>query len=200
MIVHTARSTDHAIDPDILARWSPRSFADDVLPQADLLTMLEAARWAPSAFNAQPWHFIYSQRGSASWSDLIDLINPFNRDWAQHAAALIFLASCTTRTTSTGTALPSRSHAFDAGAAWSLLALQATKLGWHAHAMQGLDHERAPAVLALPAHWRVEIAIAIGRRGDGSGLAEALRARETPSQRRALTEITSEGRFPPDRI
>ena len=200
MSIHPSRSTDHAIDPDILARWSSRSFTDEPIPQAELMSMIEAARWAPSAFNAQPWHFIHTRRGSASWDGLIELINPFNRAWTQHAAALVFLASNSTRTTSTGTVLASRSHSFDAGAAWSLFAMQATRQGWSVHPMQGFDQERAPGVLGLPDGWRLEIAIAVGRRGDGSDLSDDLRAREKPSQRRALAEISSEGRFPPDRI
>lgn len=190
------RSTAHAIDPDMLARWSPRSFASDAeISQADLLTILEAARWAPSAFNAQPWHFIYARRNSESFADLVDLLAPFNRDWAQHGAALIFIASQTMRADSKGGLSPSRSHAFDAGAAWGMLALQTTKLGWHAHGMAGLDHDKAMEVLGLPEGWRVEIAVAIGKKGDGSTLSEALLAREIPSQRRPLDEVASEGRF-----
>ncbi|SMQ85853.1 Nitroreductase [Devosia lucknowensis] len=197
MTIHPARSTDLAIDPDILGRWSSRSFTGEALPISDLMIMIEAARWAPSAFNAQPWHFIHARRGSPSWDGLVALINPFNRSWAQHAAALIFVASKTTRTTSTGTVLASRSHSFDAGAAWALLAMQATKMGWAVHPMQGFDQEQAPQVLGLPDGWKLEIAIAVGRRGDGTGLSEDLKAREKPSQRKPITDISSEGRFPP---
>ncbi len=195
MSAHSSRLTEHNIDPDILTRWSPRAFTDDSMSEKDLLTILEAARWAPSAFNAQPWHFIYARRGSADWADFVDLLAPFNKDWAQHSAALIFIASQTTRANSKGEKSPSRSHAFDAGAAWGLLALQATKLGWRAHGMAGLDHEKAIVRLELPEDWRIEIAVAIGREGDSSSLAESLRAREVPSQRKPLAEIASEGRF-----
>lgn len=191
----SSRLTDHSIDPDILDRWSPRSFASDSLPEADLMAMLEAARWAPSAFNAQPWHFLYARRGEADWEDFVALLAPFNQEWAQHAAALVFIASQTMRANSKGEKSPSRSHAFDAGAAWGLLALQATKLGWRAHGMAGLDHARAMDRLGLPEDWRIEICVAIGRQGDGSGLTETLRAREVPSQRRPLSAISSQGRF-----
>lgn len=190
-----SRISEHAIDPDMLARWSPRSFAADAMPASDLLTILEAARWAPSAFNAQPWHFIYARRGGADWDDFVALLAPFNREWAQHAGALVFIASQTMRSNSRGETSPSRSHAFDAGAAWGLLALQATKLGWRAHGMAGLDHEKAIERLGLPEDWRIEIAVAIGRQGDGTGLSDSLRAREMPSQRKPLAEIVSEGRF-----
>jgi nitroreductase len=190
------RSNQHRIDPDMLARWSPRAFTDESIPQADLLTILEAARWAPSAFNAQPWHFIYADRTSEHFAKLVDLLAPFNQDWARHAAALVFIASRTTRTSSDGaTESPSTTHAFDAGAAWSLLALQATKLGWHAHGMSGLDHARAAVELGLPPEWRIEIAVALGRQGDAAGLPETLRSRETPSPRKPLESIISEGVF-----
>lgn len=195
MSAASSRLTDHRIDPDILARWSPRSFTDETMPEADLLTILEAGRWAPSAFNAQPWHFIYARRGTADWDDFVDLLAPFNRDWAQHAAALVFIASQTMRANSKGEKSPSRSHAFDAGAAWGLLALQATKLGWRAHGMAGLDHDRAMDRLGLPDDWRIEIAVAIGREGAADSLSESLRAREVPSQRKPLREIASAGRF-----
>jgi len=190
------RSTEHRIDPDMLARWSPRAFADESIPQADLLAILEAARWAPSAFNAQPWHFIYAGRESEHFATLVDLLAPFNQGWAKHAAALVFIASRTTRTSADGTSeSPSTTHAFDAGAAWGLLALQATKLGWHAHGMSGLDHARAAVELGLPPEWRIEIAVALGRQGDAGSLPEALRSRETPSPRKPLADIISEGRF-----
>lgn len=190
------RTSTHAIDPDMLARWSPRSFSDAEMSEDELLTILEAARWAPSAFNAQPWHFVYARRGTAHWDDLVALLSPFNSEWAQHAAALVFVVSQTTRANSKGEKSPSRSHAFDAGAAWGMLALQATKLGWHAHGMAGLEHEKAMPRLGIPEDWRIEIAVAIGKQGDGSLLSEALRARETPSVRKPLDEIASEGRFP----
>lgn len=189
------RSTEHRIDPDMLARWSPRAFSTEIMPEADLLTVLEAARWAPSAFNAQPWHFIYARRDSAAWDGFVDLLNPFNQAWAQHASALVFIASNLTRADSKGERLPVRSHAFDAGAAWGLMALQATKLGWHAHAMAGFDHDRAMAALGVPEDWRLEVAVAIGRRGEATSLPEGLREREVPSPRKPLAEIATEGRF-----
>jgi len=189
------RSTDHLIDPDMLARWSPRSFTDENIGDVELMTLFEAARWAPSAFNGQPWHFVYARRGSADWQKFVDLLVPFNQEWAQHAAALVFVASRVSQKNAEGQLQTTRSHAFDAGAAWSMLALQAIKLGWHAHAMGGFDHDRAMSELGVPEGWRIEVAVAIGRQGDGSRLNETLRSREVPSQRKPLTEIVSEGRF-----
>jgi len=84
----TARTPDHPVEDIFVSRWSPRAFDRSEMPEADLKTILEAARWAPSAFNVQPWRFVYARRGEAGWDDLVGLLNPFNRDWAQHASAL----------------------------------------------------------------------------------------------------------------
>ena len=97
---------------------------------------------------------------------------------------------------STGKQTPSPTHTFDAGAAWAQLGLQATRSGWRAHAMAGFSHERARAELNVPAHYRIEAAVAIGRQGDPSTLTGKLQDREVPSTREALSAITLEGGFP----
>ncbi|KAA0969596.1 nitroreductase family protein [Aureimonas fodinaquatilis] len=196
MNVSFPRSSDHNIDPDILARWSPRSFDNEEISEQQLFNILEAGRWAPSAFNAQPWHFIYARRGTENWQSFVDLLTPSNQGWAKNAAALVFLVSNTTRRdAASGEDLPLYSHSFDAGAAWGLIALQATKLGWHAHGMTGLNFDKARAELEIPDGFRIEAAFAIGRKADKSLLPEALQPREAPSPRKPLGEIISEGRF-----
>ena len=91
----TERLADHPIDPLFLARWSPRAYDGQPMPEADLLRILEAARWAPSAYNYQPWRFLYARRDDAHWTEFVSLLVPMNRDWAQHASALIFVLSDT---------------------------------------------------------------------------------------------------------
>ncbi|MBV8916364.1 MAG: hypothetical protein JOZ05_25415 [Acetobacteraceae bacterium] len=91
--------------------------------------------------------------------------------------------------------VPSYSHSFDTGSAWGYLALEATRLGWHAHGMVGFDKERAFAELGFTEGYRVEAAIAIGRRGDPSTLPESLRAREVPNGRNPLAQSIFEGKF-----
>jgi predicted metal-dependent phosphoesterase TrpH len=91
--------------------------------------------------------------------------------------------------------VPSHSHSYDAGAAWALLALQATALGWHAHAMVGFDMAKAFAELNVPAGYRVEAAIAIGRRGDKAMLPEPLQQREAPNGRDKVASFAFEGGF-----
>ena len=191
------RTPDHPIDPIFLDRWSPRAFDATSMPASDLLTILEAARWAPSAFNVQPWRFLYSQRGDADWKNYLRLLDPFNETWAQHASALVFVLSDTVMSGDGGRpAKKSRTHSFDAGAAWAQLALQATSLGYQAHAMAGIDFEQSYEALAVPERYRVEIAVAIGKRADPSMLPKELEVREQPSQRLPVREIAFAGSFP----
>jgi nitroreductase len=197
MTAANARQSDRPIDALFLERWSPRAFTDEMISEADLLTLLEAAHWAPSAFNAQPWRFLYARRGTAHWPRFLGLLGEFNQIWASKAAALVIIVSDPLfRPPGAEAAAPLRSHTLDAGTAWGFLALQAERAGWAAHGMAGFDTERSAVDLNVPAGHRVEIAIAIGRRGDPASLPERLQAREFPSQRRALAEIAHEGGFP----
>jgi len=183
----------------ILDRWSPRAFDGSSIPGEDIETIFDAARWAPSAFNFQPWRFVYSRRESADWSRFLDLLLPFNQSWADRAGVLVFILSDKLiQGPASAEPAPSHSHSFDAGAAWALLALQATRLGYHAHGMTGIDFDKARTELAVPERFRVEAAAAIGRIGDKSILPEALRTREAPSGRKSIAEFAFEGSLPPD--
>src|SRR5690606_30289818 len=117
------------------ARWSPRAFTGEAIDTATLLSFFEAARWAPSAFNSQPWRFLYARRDTPQWPRFVSLLSEFNRGWAQHASALVIVLSRTTITGSNGEERAAPSHGFDSGAAWAYLALQATLSGWHSHGM-----------------------------------------------------------------
>ena len=188
------RTADYPVHQAILERWSPRAFAADAMPEADLMSILEAGRWAPSAFNAQPWRFVWALRGDSAWDALLGLLIPFNQGWAEKAAALVFFVSDTLQEGSSGPK-PSHSHSFDTGAAWALMALQAGHLGYHAHGMTGVDFAAAPGVLGLPERFRVEAAAAFGKIGDPAALPDGLREREAPSGRKPLSEIAFHGRF-----
>jgi nitroreductase len=191
------RFADHPIDPLFLERWSPRAFDGSALPQENLLTIFEAARWAPSAFNSQPWRFLYAHRGEEDWERFLGLLIPFNQGWAQTASVLIYILSDRTpMTDKVGEPAASHSHSFDAGAAWVSLALQATRMGYHAHGMSGVDFDRAQTELDIPERYRVEAAAVIGRIGDPSILSEKLQARETPSGRKPVSDFAFRGGFP----
>ena len=193
-----SRHSDYPVDPLFLERWSPRAFDGAPIPEEDLLTMFEAARWAPSAFNSQPARFLYARREGPDWDRFLGLLIPWNQSWAQSASVLVFILSDTLPQVdkATGEPAPSRSHSFDAGAAWACLALQATRLGYHAHGMTGADFERARVELGVPDRYRLEAAAAIGRIGDLAILPEKLRAREFPSGRKPLGELVFGGNFP----
>jgi nitroreductase len=191
------RTAAHPIDKLFLERWSPRAFTGEEISEAELSTILEAARWAPSSYNSQPWRFLYARRGSAHWPTFLGLLNEFNQSWAKQAGALLIVVSSSTMLPpGAEKPVPSHSHSFDAGAAWANLALQANLSGWQAHAMVGFDIPRAFASLNVPEGFRVEAAVAIGRRGPASLLPEAIAAREKPNDRKTLAEIAFEGGFP----
>ena len=191
------RIAEHPVDPIFLERWSPRAFDGSEMPEADLLTMIEAARWAPSAYNAQPWRFAYALRGGADWQTFVSLLNPFNVTWADQASALIVLVSDTVMSNpENGTEAPSHYHTFDAGAAWAQLALQASMMGYQAHAMAGVDFDQAREVLNVNDRYKVEVGVAIGKQGDPAALNPALQQREQPSDRTRLAELAFAGRFP----
>ena len=194
----TQRQPDHPIDPLFLERWSPRAFDGSEVPEADLASMFEAARWAPSAFNSQPWHFLYAKRGDINWDRFLSLLIPWNRSWAHTASVLVYIVSDSLPMTDrkTGEPAPSTTHSFDAGAAWVSLALQATRMGYHAHGMSGIQYDLARAELGLPDRYHLNAACVIGRIGDLAQLDEKMRAREHPSDRKPQTGFVHAGRFP----
>ena len=190
------RAVTRPVDPLFLDRWSPRAFDASPLPQADLDTLLDAARWAPSAFNYQPWRFLYAHRDSADWARFLAVLVPFNQSWVQHASVLTFILSDSLSSApGSQDAKPSHSHSFDAGAGWALLALQATRMGYHTHAMTGVDFDAARRELAVPDRFRIEAAVAIGRMGDKATLPEGLQDKEAPSGRNPIDSFAFAGNF-----
>lgn len=193
----TSRVADHPADRIFVDRWSPRGFSQEQISDNELRILFEAARWAPSAYNSQPWRFLYALRVEAEFDAFLAPLIDFNRGWAQHAAALIYLLSKKEFTPPGKTeAQFSRTHSFDAGAAWANFANQAAIAGWAAHGMSGFDVDKARTVLGVPPGFDVEIAIALGRKGDGAHLAPALLQREQPSPRLAIDEFVARGAFP----
>lgn len=192
------RAADYPIDPAMLERWSPRAFDGSAMEEEALFALFEAARWAPSAFNVQPWRFVYALRDMPEWDALLACLVPMNASWAKQASALVFILSDTLFTPPGQTeAVPARTNSFDAGAAWAMLALQAAKDGLSAHAMAGFDSVRAGEVIGAGDRFKIEAAVAIGRRGDRASLPEPLQAREVPSPRRPIADTIFKGQFAP---
>lgn len=192
----SARKAAYPINSVFLERWSPRAFDGSDMPEEHLLSILEAARWAPSAFNVQPWRFLYAFRGDENWKRFLGLLIPWNQEWAETASVLLYILSDSVTETKWGGEQISHSHSFDAGAAWACLALQASLMGYQAHGMSGVDFDRARTELALPDRFRIEAAAVVGRIGDPAILSEKLRARETPSSRKSVAEFAYPGNFP----
>lgn len=138
------------------------------------------------------------RRDTEHFASLLETLDEGNQRWAKNASALVIILSKTHRVTSTGEVRPAYTHAFDTGAAWFALALQTQLAGWRAHAMAGIDRDKAMRVLGVPEHHRVEAAVAIGRLADPATLPEDLREREKPSQRKPISEFVFEGRFRAD--
>jgi nitroreductase len=193
----TQRVADHPIDPDILARWSPLAFDGTALADEDLASLFEAARWAPSAFNHQPWRFAYALRGDANWQGFLEALLPFNLPWAEKCGALVFILS-DRLVAFPGKAelVPAITGSFDAGAAWAYMALQAHKQGLITHAMAGFDAEKAAQVTNAGQRYKIETAVAIGHQGDAASLPESLRAREVPSGRLPIGQLAYAGPLP----
>jgi nitroreductase len=188
------RTANHDIDPLFLERWSPRAFDGSPISEEDALRLLEAARWAPSSYNMQPWRFVYARRDTPNWDRLFNLLIPRNGDWVARASLLLLIASDTLmQPLGAAEATPSHSHSFDAGSAWAQLALQATRMGLQAHGMVGFDMGRARSELGIPERYRLEAMIAVGRQADKSILPEALQGREHPSSRNPVTSFAFEG-------
>lgn len=186
------RQADYAIQPLLVKRWSPRAMSGEPLTNEELMPLFEAARWAPSSFNNQPWRFIYSVRNSSTWSEFLGLLVEGNQVWAKNAAVLIVVAS---KKTFDYNGKASITHSFDAGAAWENLALEAAARNLVAHGMQGFDYAKAKSLLNIPDDYTVECMIAIGKPGRIEDLPLALQEKEFPSSRKLLRDIIMPDRF-----
>lgn len=194
MTASNSRATDHPVHPLFLERWSPRAYDGEPMPKDDVLTILDAARWSPSASNQQPWRFVYGLNGSAEWDGFVGLLMEGNQRWAKNASALIVILSRSYNLRD-GERKPATTHSFDAGAAWFALAMQAQKLGYHAHGMAGIFKDKIVEQLKVPEGYVVEAVVAIGKIAPKSSLPDDLAEREVPSQRLPLSEIAFEGTF-----
>ena len=184
------RIPEAEVDAIFTDRWSPRSFTDEPLTSGQTAALFEAARWAPSCYNEQPWHFRYAV--SIPDRELFaEALVEKNREWAQHAPMLLFVLA---RKDFVQTGKPNRHALFDAGAAWMSLALQARRLGLYAHGMAGFSVEKAAEVMNVSLdEYEIMAAVAVGKRGDPASLADDMAAVEKPNSRKPLTEVAGEG-------
>lgn len=190
--VQKVRKNDHSIQPLIINRWSPRSMTGEEVSEKDLMALFEAARWAPSSYNNQPWRFLFARRSSSSWPLFYDLMIDFNKGWVKNAGAIVLAISGKNFEHNNK---PSRTHSFDTGAAWMAMALEGAARGLVVHGMEGFDYDKAKRDLNVPDDYQIEALIAIGKRAPVSDLPEELQKREVPSDRKQVDEIAIEGRF-----
>lgn len=184
------RTASHDIDPIYLKRWSPRSFINKEVPNDVLLSVFEAARWAPSAANIQPWHFVVAKTEEER-DTFHSFIYEGNVEWCKKAPVLIAITS-KMDSDRFGNNI---THAFDTGAAWGFLSLEAARKGLITHAMGGFDRDKAREVLQVPDNFAIQAIIALGYMGEKELLEEKLQEREKPSNRKKVEEFISAGTF-----
>ncbi len=196
LIVPNNRVTEAEVDPMFPGRWSPRAFDPTPLPEETVASLFEAARWAPSCNNEQPWLFVYGAKGGAApdeWETFLQILNERNGSWAKNAPVLAILFA---RRTFARNDKPNRWAGFDCGAAWVSLALQARSMGLYAHGMAGFHPDKAYELLNVPEdEYEAMAAIAVGAYGDREALPEPIREMDEPNDRKPLGEVAVKGSY-----
>ncbi len=178
------------VDSMFLDRWSPRAFDPQPLTPAEIASLFEAARWTPSCYNEQPWLFLYAVT-ETDRARFLEALAAGNQVWAQRAPMLLFVLC---RLTFAHNGKQNRHAPFDAGAAWMALALQARKLGLHAHAMAGFSRDKAFEILKVPREeYDIMAAVAVGRRAAPEVLPESVADKESPNERKPPDAVAREG-------
>ena len=176
-----------AVHNAILARRSPRSFSTEEVSSAELTKLFEAARWAASSYNEQPWRFLVGRKGDATYQKIFDSLVEFNQGWAKSAPVLILIYA--SKQFAHNGALNTYAL-YDTGAATAYLTLQAWALGLRTHSMGGFDYAKARAAFGISDDFEIGAITALGHPGDGSELPEHLQKMEAaPRLRKPLEEI-----------
>ena len=191
MIVNN-RKLEYKCDDIFPKRWSPRAMSGEDLSDEELMILFEAAKWAPSTYNTQPWRFLYAKRGTKEWEKFFNLLAEPNQVWCKNAAVLMVLIS---NKNFEYNGKPDGTHSLCSGSAWQNIALQASMNDFVTHGMAGFDYEKAKEILKIPDDYNVEMMIAIGKPGKKEDLPEQLQKIEAPSDRKKIKEIAIEGEF-----
>jgi nitroreductase len=187
-----AADARHPLEESVQQRWSPLAFSDRAVEPEKLLSVLEAARWAASSYNEQPWSFIIATKDNPEqFQQLLSCLAEGNQEWAKQAPVLL-LSVAKLRFERNGN---ENRHAFhDVGAAAATLAIQATALGLYIHQMAGFDVDKARALYQIPDGYEPVAGIALGYRGDAADLSERLQQREySPRTRKPLDQFVFSG-------
>src|SRR6478609_251875 len=156
------RKADHPIEKLFVARWSPRAMTGEPLSEGEILTLFEAARWAPSTYNEQEWRFLYARRDTPQWPLIFELLVEGNKAWCKSAALLTVIVA---HKKFSQNGKPNPVHLFDVGAAFENIALQGTAMGLVVHGMMGFDFDKARTQLKVPDDYDVAAMFAAGRPG-----------------------------------
>jgi len=179
------REFDYDVLPEIKNRWSPRAFASDPIAKEEVRALLEAARYAPSCFNEQPWRFFLADN-EENLVKMRSVLAPMNQQWANRAPILLMILA---KKTFEANGKENAWHMFDAGTAWGYLSLEAQRRGLITHAMGGFSQPLARDVFAVPEDYDIVTIVAIGKRGDKGQLDTELQTRESPGLRKSLSEL-----------
>jgi nitroreductase len=185
---------DHPINELIRHRWSPRAFDAKPVPADILRSLFEAARWAPSSNNEQPWAYLVATHDNPEeFAKMVSVLVEFNANWAKHVSVLALAVS---ELAFAKNAAPNRNAQYDTGAASALLSVEATSRGLFVHQMAGFDPDKARQVFGIPAGWDAIAAIAIGYPGDPATLPQPYQDRErAPRTRKPLSEFVMTGHW-----
>lgn len=179
--------TSYNIHPLIAERWSPRAFSDQPVARENILKLFDAARWAASSFNEQPWRFLIGMKGDDSYNKLLETLAEFNRQWAYNAPVLIIACG---KNTFSKNGKENRHYAYDTGQAMANLALQATADNLYIHQMAGFSRSKAVELFSIPEDFEPLAACALGHLGNLSILDEKNQKSEAASRsRKPLDEI-----------
>lgn len=188
----SVRKSDYLIDSVFLDRWSPRAMSGENFSDEELMILFEAARWAPSAFNEQPWKFIYAHKETPDWTRFFSLLDEWNQSWCKNAGVLVCLIASKKFAK---TDKLNRNALSDAGAAWENLALQGSLKGYVVHGMAGYNVEKARGVLKVSDDYEIVHMFAIGKPGNKDDLPEKAKLAERPNSRKPVSEFVFEGEF-----
>jgi nitroreductase len=177
--------------PLIKTRWSSRAISSEKIPREEIQALVEAARYAPSCFNEQPWHFIIADTDEAH-AKIVGTLTEMNQAWAGKAPVLIALCA---KKVFAHNGSPNFWHQFDTGTAWGYFSLEAERRGLITHGMAGIDREAAAKAFELPPEYEVIAAIAVGKPGKAEDLPEKFKAMEKPNTRKDPSDICSFGKF-----
>lgn len=184
------RTTEYDIKDLFLERYSSRAMSGELVFENEVMTLLDAARWAPSAFNAQPWRFLYAVKGTSDFDLFFSFLKEGNQVWCKNAGALLIVLS----KKNMDDGKPNPWHSFDTGSAFENLALQGSGMNLVIHPMAGFNSDILEKDLEIKDDYRVEIMIAVGKRGNVEDLPEDLRKIEKPKGRKDLNEISFKGK------